>query len=99
MLVQVLYANEGENRRDAANISNMIVDSDGKADSLKAKGHEFVNIMYHLPTNCEVCARPLWHMFRPPPAIECQREYQFGRCKYFVSLIGFINAWKLADIS
>ena len=37
------------------------------------KGHEFVQISYHMPTTCEVCPKPLWHMFRPPPAVECRR--------------------------
>ena len=26
-----------------------------------------------MPTTCEVCSKPLWHMFRPPPALECRR--------------------------
>ncbi|RZC39579.1 Pkinase, SMC N and/or Rho Binding domain containing protein [Asbolus verrucosus] len=37
------------------------------------KGHEFLNISYHMPTTCEVCPKPMWNMFRPPPALECRR--------------------------
>lgn len=36
-------------------------------------GHEFVHITYHMPTACEVCTKPLWHMFKPPAAYECKR--------------------------
>ncbi|KAG8222951.1 hypothetical protein J437_LFUL000246 [Ladona fulva] len=37
------------------------------------KGHEFLQISFHMPTACEVCTKPIWHMFRPPPALECRR--------------------------
>lgn len=37
------------------------------------KGHEFILTLYHFPSSCEVCARPLWHVFKPPPALECRR--------------------------
>lgn len=37
-------------------------------------GHEFLQISYHMPTTpCEVCSKPLWHMFKPPAAYECKR--------------------------
>lgn len=36
-------------------------------------GHEFLQISYHMPTACEMCQKPLWHMFKPPPAYECKR--------------------------
>ncbi|GAB6028973.1 Rho-associated protein kinase 2 [Chamberlinius hualienensis] len=26
-----------------------------------------------MPTTCEACPKPLWHMFKPPPALECRR--------------------------
>lgn len=26
-----------------------------------------------MPTTCEICPKPLWHMLRPPPAYECKR--------------------------
>uniref|UniRef100_A0A672KYP7 Phorbol-ester/DAG-type domain-containing protein n=1 Tax=Sinocyclocheilus grahami TaxID=75366 RepID=A0A672KYP7_SINGR len=37
------------------------------------KGHEFVLTLYHFPSSCEACPRPLWHVFKPPPALECRR--------------------------
>lgn len=36
-------------------------------------GHEFLQISYHMPTACEVCPKPLWHVFKPPAAYECKR--------------------------
>lgn len=41
-------------------------------------GHEFVAITYHMPTACEVCTKPLWHVFKPPAAFECRRYVQNG---------------------
>ena len=38
-------------------------------------GHEFLQISYHMPTACEVCPKPLWHMFKPPAAYECKRYF------------------------
>uniref|UniRef100_H3B2B3 Rho-associated protein kinase 1 n=1 Tax=Latimeria chalumnae TaxID=7897 RepID=H3B2B3_LATCH len=29
--------------------------------------------IYHFPANCEACAKPLWHVFKPPPALECRK--------------------------
>lgn len=43
-------------------------------NTVQHKGHDLVSITYHIPTACEVCTRPLWHMFRPPQAYECRRE-------------------------
>lgn len=37
------------------------------------KGHELVTTLYHFPSNCEACTRPLWNVFKPPPAVECRR--------------------------
>ena len=37
------------------------------------KGHEFVQISYHMPASCDSCTKPLWAPFRPPPALECKR--------------------------
>ena len=41
---------------------------DGK---LNIKGHKFVDIKYRMPTACDVCRKPLWDLFNPPPAAEC----------------------------
>lgn len=46
-----------------------------KAHPIALPGHEFVHITYHMPTACEVCPKPLWHMFKPPAAYECKRYY------------------------
>lgn len=44
-----------------------------KSNYICYKGHEFIPTLYHFPTNCEACMKPLWHMFKPPPALECRR--------------------------
>jgi Rho-associated protein kinase 2 len=75
-IFQLLYAGEGEARRpDDGSLSQLELSTlrDDKPVTIGLKGHEFVQISYHMPTNCEVCPKPLWHMFRPPPALECRR--------------------------
>nr|XP_015208907.1 PREDICTED: rho-associated protein kinase 1 [Lepisosteus oculatus] len=69
-IFQILYANEGECRKDADTES---VHQGEKTNCLPHKGHEFIPTLYHFPTNCEACAKPLWHVFKPPPALECRR--------------------------
>ncbi|XP_034951660.1 rho-associated protein kinase 1 isoform X3 [Chelonus insularis] len=76
-IFQLLYAGEGEARRpgDEGNALpgpdlNQLADKPGMQP---VKGHEFISISYHMPTTCEVCSKQLWHMFRPPPALECRR--------------------------
>lgn len=44
-----------------------------KTNCLPHKGHEFIPTLYHFPSNCEACSKPLWHVFKPPPALECRR--------------------------
>uniref|UniRef100_A0A6Q2X886 Rho-associated protein kinase n=1 Tax=Esox lucius TaxID=8010 RepID=A0A6Q2X886_ESOLU len=69
-IFQILYANEGECRKEA----DMETVSQGdKTNCLPHKGHEFIPTLYHFPSNCEACAKPLWHVFKPPPALECRR--------------------------
>ncbi|CAB1317322.1 unnamed protein product [Coregonus sp. 'balchen'] len=66
----ILYANEGECRKEA----DMETVSQGdKTNCLPHKGHEFIPTLYHFPTNCEACAKPLWNVFKPPSALECRR--------------------------
>lgn len=69
-IFQILYANEGECRKEAEVES---VPQGDKANCLPHKGHEFIPTLYHFPSNCEACSKPLWHVFRPPPALECRR--------------------------
>ncbi|XP_012683372.2 rho-associated protein kinase 1 [Clupea harengus] len=69
-IFQILYANEGECRKEADMES---VPQGDKTNCLPHKGHEFIPTLYHFPTNCEACSKPLWHVFKPPPALECRR--------------------------
>lgn len=68
--VQILYANEGECRKE---LEEVPVPQGEKTNCLAHKGHEFIPTLYHFPSNCEACAKPLWHVFKPPPALECRR--------------------------
>lgn len=47
------------------------------------KGHDLLPISYHMPTTCEVCTKPLWHMFNPPLALECRSKCE-AACKLIV---------------
>uniref|UniRef100_A0A8D0GJF5 Rho-associated protein kinase 1 n=1 Tax=Sphenodon punctatus TaxID=8508 RepID=A0A8D0GJF5_SPHPU len=69
-IFQILYANEGECRKD---LEVEPVQQAEKTNFLNHKGHEFIPTLYHFPANCEACAKPLWHVFKPPPALECRR--------------------------
>ncbi|KAH0518547.1 Rho-associated protein kinase 2, partial [Microtus ochrogaster] len=69
-IFQILYANEGESKKEP----EFPVEPVGeKSNYICHKGHEFIPTLYHFPTNCEACMKPLWHMFKPPPALECRR--------------------------
>ncbi|XP_057657147.1 rho-associated protein kinase 1 isoform X2 [Diorhabda carinulata] len=79
-IFQLLYAGEGEARKTdaeqatlALDVSQSMRNFDDKPGVILHKGHEFLNISYHMPTTCEVCPKPMWNMFRPPPALECRR--------------------------
>nr|XP_023019673.1 rho-associated protein kinase 1 [Leptinotarsa decemlineata] len=78
-IFQLLYAGEGEARKtdgEQANpldVSTTMRNFEEKPGLILHKGHEFLNISYHMPTTCEVCPKPLWNMFRPPSALECRR--------------------------
>lgn len=68
-IFQILYANEGESKRE----QEVAVESYSERPSfIRHKGHELVPTLYHFPSGCDACARPLWHMFKPPPALECR---------------------------
>lgn len=73
----MLYAGEGEARRPDEGMNQLELSTfrDDKPGTFSLKGHEFVQISYHMPTNCEICPKPLWHMFRPPAALECRSEF------------------------
>uniref|UniRef100_A0A7N9AUS5 Rho-associated protein kinase 1 n=1 Tax=Mastacembelus armatus TaxID=205130 RepID=A0A7N9AUS5_9TELE len=69
-IFQILYANEGECRKDTD--MDAVLQCD-RTNCLPHKGHEFIPTLYHFPSNCEACAKPLWHVFKPPAALECRR--------------------------
>ncbi|KAM7395261.1 hypothetical protein PAMA_006836 [Pampus argenteus] len=71
-IFQILYANEGESKRDQEVVVEPVPYSDRPA-YISHKGHEFILTLYHFPSSCEACTRPLWHVFKPPPALECRR--------------------------
>lgn len=70
-IFQILYANEGESKRDQEVCVEPSVYSERPA-YVAHKGHELIPTLYHFPSSCDACARPLWHMFKPPPALECR---------------------------
>ncbi|XP_017157833.1 rho-associated protein kinase 2-like isoform X2 [Poecilia reticulata] len=70
-IFQILYANEGEIKRDQEAGEEPAPCE--RSNYIMHKGHEFINTMYHLPCSCEVCVRPLWNVFKPPAALECRR--------------------------
>ncbi|XP_050309510.1 rho-associated protein kinase 1 [Anthonomus grandis grandis] len=78
-IFQLLYLGEGEARKPSEEPNNMLDTSSVRSFDEKPPGivthknHEFLVISYHIPTSCEVCPKQLWHMFRPPPALECRR--------------------------
>uniref|UniRef100_A0A668A6F3 Rho-associated protein kinase 2 n=1 Tax=Myripristis murdjan TaxID=586833 RepID=A0A668A6F3_9TELE len=69
-IFQILYANEGESKRDQE-VEPLPFGE--RPSYISHKGHEFIPTLYHFPSNCEACTRPLWHVFKPPPALECRR--------------------------
>ncbi|XP_016984677.1 rho-associated protein kinase 1 isoform X2 [Drosophila rhopaloa] len=77
-IFQLLYAGEGASHRpdeqSQLDVSALHGSSnEERPGTIVHKGHEFVHITYHMPTACEVCPKPLWHMFKPPAAYECKR--------------------------
>ncbi|XP_030627753.1 rho-associated protein kinase 2 [Chanos chanos] len=69
-IFQILYANEGESKKEQ---ELEPLPAGEKSSYICHKGHEFIPTLYHFPTNCEACTKPLWNMFKPPPALECRR--------------------------
>ncbi|MFT7813340.1 rho-associated protein kinase 2 isoform X2 [Arapaima gigas] len=71
-IFQILYANEGESKKEQEFPVEPLPIGE-KSTYICHKGHEFIPTLYHFPTNCEACTKPLWNMFKPPPALECRR--------------------------
>uniref|UniRef100_A0A673YWY6 non-specific serine/threonine protein kinase n=1 Tax=Salmo trutta TaxID=8032 RepID=A0A673YWY6_SALTR len=72
-IFQILYANEGESKREQEFAADPLTLTGERSSFVKHKGHEFIPTFYHLPSSCEACTRPLWNVFKPPPALECRR--------------------------
>nr|NP_001285336.1 Rho kinase, isoform C [Drosophila melanogaster]AHN59806.1 Rho kinase, isoform C [Drosophila melanogaster] len=77
-IFQLLYAGEGASHRpdEQSQLDVSVLHgncNEERPGTIVHKGHEFVHITYHMPTACEVCPKPLWHMFKPPAAYECKR--------------------------
>ncbi|XP_052900414.1 rho-associated protein kinase 1 [Anopheles moucheti] len=76
-IFQLLYAGEGEARRPDEQQQSDVASSrsDEKPLTLQYKGHEFLQISYHIPTTCDLpsCQKTLWHVFKSLPAYECKR--------------------------
>uniref|UniRef100_A0A673K5D7 Rho-associated protein kinase n=1 Tax=Sinocyclocheilus rhinocerous TaxID=307959 RepID=A0A673K5D7_9TELE len=70
-IFQILYANEGESKKEELAMEPLSAAE--RSSFIPHKGHEFVLTLYHFPSSCEACPRPLWHVFKPPPALECRR--------------------------
>ncbi|KAK9956618.1 hypothetical protein ABG768_014339 [Culter alburnus] len=70
-IFQILYANEGESKKEELAVEPLLATE--RSSYIPHKGHEFVHTLYHFPSSCEACPRPLWHVFKPPPALECRR--------------------------
>ncbi|XP_059368557.1 rho-associated protein kinase 2b isoform X3 [Carassius carassius] len=70
-IFQILYANEGESKKEELAVEALAAAE--RSSFIPHKGHEFVLTLYHFPSSCEACPRPLWHVFKPPPALECRR--------------------------
>ncbi|KAL6095871.1 rock2 [Pungitius sinensis] len=71
-IFQILYANEGEIKREQELVTEPALYGERPA-YISHKGHEFILTLYHFPSSCEACTRPLWNVFKPPPALECRR--------------------------
>ncbi|PFX19790.1 Rho-associated protein kinase 2 [Stylophora pistillata] len=71
-IFQILYANEAESinpvEKDKEDLQ-----SEDRMNAIDYMRHQFIPMHYHMPTNCDSCSKPLWHMFKPPPAVECRR--------------------------
>uniref|UniRef100_A0A671QL39 non-specific serine/threonine protein kinase n=1 Tax=Sinocyclocheilus anshuiensis TaxID=1608454 RepID=A0A671QL39_9TELE len=70
-IFQILYANEGESKKEELAVEALSAAE--RSSFIPHKSHEFVLTLYHFPSSCEACPRPLWHVFKPPPALECRR--------------------------
>jgi len=87
---QLLYAGEGEATKPEETPSE---DKEKPTGTVMYKGHELVAITFHMPTTCEVCPKPLWHMFRPPSALACTSKLKNVNC--MASRFSFVRSSRL----
>lgn len=71
-IFQILYANEAESINPGEKDKEE-QQSEDRMNAIDYMRHQFIPMHYHMPTNCDSCNKPLWHMFKPPPAVECRR--------------------------
>ncbi|CAK9304972.1 unnamed protein product [Gordionus sp. m RMFG-2023] len=83
-IFQILYASEAEiahpaTRNPSLTASFNPIDSASQGnttysggDLLLHKGHQFQPVFFHMPCTCDHCLKPLWNVFKPPPALECK---------------------------
>lgn len=71
-IFQILYSMEGESKSSVEKNDQEIADEKG-GFSISYKSHQFFVMSYHTPTACDVCPKQMWHMFKPPPALQCRR--------------------------
>ncbi|XP_044537387.1 rho-associated protein kinase 1-like [Gracilinanus agilis] len=69
-IFQILYAKEDECRKDLKMKPTVQAK---KTNFQNHKGHEFKPTLYRFPANCQACTKHLWHVFKPPPALECRK--------------------------
>uniref|UniRef100_A0A915IQJ6 non-specific serine/threonine protein kinase n=1 Tax=Romanomermis culicivorax TaxID=13658 RepID=A0A915IQJ6_ROMCU len=70
-IFQLIYSvDQGELTKKGGDSDSL---KEERSDTLLHKGHDFVPISFHSPTNCEICPKPMWNLVKPPPAYECQR--------------------------
>jgi len=72
-IFQVIYAGEGECRKFDEQSSHIDLSKEAKAELVRHKGHDFVQLSFHSPTSCDICSKQLWHIMKPPLALECRR--------------------------
>ncbi|MEQ2191268.1 Rho-associated protein kinase 2 [Xenoophorus captivus] len=62
--VCILYANEGESKKEPEFPVEPLPIGE-KSSYICHKGHEFIPTLYHFPTNCEACTKPLESLLPP----------------------------------
>jgi len=72
-ILQILYATEGESKKPEDR-EEKDINAGPAAGVFQYKGHDFLQIHYRTPTNCESCNKTLWHMIHPPTALECRSK-------------------------